>query len=94
MVRNLEKDFVKTIKAKKKIALIKKEKLKLAKYIKTLDNFEKCKKYGGPITSRCIKLLEQLDNSQLLLEIGYLRLTSSPHIRQMRRVRQNKKYVM
>ena len=96
MVRKLEKDFVETVKATKKIALIKKEKMKLEKSRKTLETLEKCKKHGGPMTPGCIKLLEQLDNSQLLLEIGYLRLTStsSPHIRQMRRVRQNQKYVM
>ena len=49
MVRKFEKDFVKTVKSKKKTALIKKEKLKLEKNIKILDIFEKCKKYYGLI---------------------------------------------
>ena len=93
-VRKLEKDFVETVKATKKIALIKKEKLKLEKTRKTFNTLEQCKKHGGPITPGCIELLEQLNNMQLLLEIGYLRLTTSPNIRQMRRVKQNDKFIM
>ena len=93
-VRKLEKDFIQTVKVTKKIALVKKEKLKLEKTRKTMDALEKCKKHGGPITPGCIDLLEHLNNMQLLLEIGYLRLTTCPHIRQMRRLKQNEKYVM
>ena len=59
-----------------------------------LNTLEQCKEHGGPITPGCIELLEQLNDKQLILEIGYLRLTTCPNIRQMRRVKQNNKFIM
>jgi hypothetical protein len=92
-VRKLEKDFVETVKATKKIALIKKEKLKLEKARKTLNTLKQRKKHGGSITPGCIELLEQLNDKQLILEIGYLRFTTCPNIRQMKHVKQNNKFI-
>ena len=93
-VRKLEADFVATVKATKKIALVKKEKLKLEKALKTIKQLEMCKKHGGPITPNCVDILDSLDIEKLLAEISYLRLTTVPNVRQMKRVKVDGKYKM
>ena len=84
-VRKMQDDFIETIHTQKKIAIIKKEKLKKEKSLKTLQQMEICKKHGGPLTPNCIDILPGLNTEQLLAEVSFLRLTTAPHIRQMRR---------
>lgn len=86
-VRKLQKDFLATVHATKKIALVKKEKLRLEQALKLMKKLDVCKEHGGPVTPSCIELIDRLDNEQLLAEVGYLRLTTAPDIRQMRRVK-------
>lgn len=93
-VKKLQKDFLATIKATKKIALVKKEKLKLQQALKLLKKLDECKAHGGPVTPSCMDILEGLTNEQLLAEVGYLRLTTAPGIRQMRRVKDDGKLKM
>ena len=90
----MEADFIATVRATKKIALVKKEKLKLEKSLKTLNQLQICKEHGGPITPDCVDMLDKLDNKKLLAEISYLRLTTAPNVRQMKRVKVDGKFKM
>ncbi|KAK6194846.1 hypothetical protein SNE40_000386 [Patella caerulea] len=85
-VQQLEANFLAIVKETKKIALKKKEDLKQKKNTKVLQLLDSCKRHGGPITSSCLPLLRKLDERQLLLEVGYIRSTLDPSIRQKRRV--------
>ena len=67
-MKRLESDFLETVCAAKKTALLKKANKMLA----TLDS---CTKHGGPVTPDSVNLLADLDEKQLLLEVLYLRLT-------------------
>ena len=93
-VKKLQKDFLATVQATKKIALIKKEKLKLEQALKLMKKLDVCKSHGGPVTPSCIDILESLTYAQLLAEVGYLRQTTAPDIRQMRRVKVDGKHKM
>ena len=52
-----------------------------------LKQMEVCKKHGGPLTPNCMDILQGLNTEQLLAEVSFLRLTTAPHIRQMRRIK-------
>ena len=86
-VRKMEEDFLLTVKNSKHIALAKKEDLKQKKNQKSLVVLEKCKLYGGPMTPNNINILDTLSESELLLEVAYLRHTVAPDIHQRRRVK-------
>ncbi|ESO93019.1 hypothetical protein LOTGIDRAFT_162043 [Lottia gigantea] len=86
-VKQLEEEFLSTVRASKDMALKKKEELKLKKNIKILQVLETCKRHGGPVTSSTIPLLERLDQRELLKEIFYLRNIVAPDIRQKKRVK-------
>ena len=90
--KQLQQDFLATICATKKIALLKKEKGKLEKKVKLFKKLDSCKEHGGPVTQNSVDLLDNLNSAQLLNEIGYLRMTTAPHIRQMKRVKVDGKY--
>ena len=92
--KQLERDFLSTVKASKEIALLKKQQLKLKKNRKTLDQLQACKAHGGPITKQSLDMIDELDEKQLISEIGYLRLTVAPEIRQMRRVKVGSRFKM
>jgi hypothetical protein len=85
--RKLEKDFIATVQAAKRLSIVKKEELKKLKNSKTMKVLDDCKKHGGPVTQSDIEILDSLSESQLLNEISYLRLTVAPNIRQKRRVK-------
>ena len=74
--------------------MVKKEKLKLEKSLKTINQLELCKQHGGPITPSCVELMGSLNNEQLLAEISYLRLTIAPNTRQMKRIKVDGRYKM
>ena len=84
-VRKLQYEFLETIETTKKIAIVKKEKLKAEKTLKIFKQIEICKKHGGPLTPECLDIVQSLNNEQLLSEVSLLRLTTAPNIRQMRR---------
>lgn len=86
-VKNLEEDFLATVKIANKLAQHKKQELKEKKTRKTLAVLEICKQHGGPITPTSLDLLSKLNGKQLLDEISYLRMTIAPDIRQKRRVK-------
>ena len=46
------------------------------------------------MTQNSVDLLDNLNSVQLLNEIGYLRMTTAPQIRQMKRVKVDGKYKM
>ena len=50
-----------------------------------MKQLETCKKHGGPLTPNCIDSVEHLNTCELLAEVSYLRSTTAPNIRQMRR---------
>ena len=82
----LQKAFIETVKLSKHLTLKKKETLKKhpEKTHKILDT---CRQHGGPLTISTIQNVQKLNEKQLLAEIGYLRHTTHPNIRQQRQVR-------
>jgi hypothetical protein len=48
---------------------------------------EKCKDHGGPLTPESIDKVDELDKTQLMAEVSYLKATISPNIRMKRRVK-------
>ncbi|KAK6168582.1 hypothetical protein SNE40_019783 [Patella caerulea] len=86
-VKNLEASFLETVKASNILALQKKEEMKKKKHERSLKLLETYKEHGGPITENTLNLLGELTERQLLAEVGYLRVTLAPDIRQKRRIR-------
>lgn len=86
-VKKLEKDFIETVKVACRLALLKKEQMKKKKLEKTLKLLDICKEHSGPMSPATIYLLNNLNEKKLLAEIGYLRVTIAPDIRQRRRVK-------
>jgi len=86
-VKKLEQEFIAKVKTSQQLALLKKQEAKKKKMSKVLLVLEECKKHGGPVTPISLDSLERLNESQLLKEIGYLRSTVAPDIRQKRRVK-------
>lgn len=85
--KKLHKDFLETVKAAKILAVQKKEAMKKKKSIRVIKLLESCKSHGGPVTPSSLGLLDQLKSKDLLLEVGYLRATIAPDIKQKRRIR-------
>ena len=83
--KKLESEFVAHVKYCQDQALKKKELLKKKKIHKTHQQLFQI--HGGPITPSTINRLKKLNEKQLLAEIGYLRATVAPDIRQKRRVK-------
>ena len=84
--KKLHKDFLETVKTSKKLALQKKEDLKKKKSVRIIKLLESCKEYGGPVTENSLGLLDTMNTKQLLVEIGYLRATVCPDVKQKRKV--------
>ena len=61
-VKQLEADFVATVNATKKIAILKKEQLKLKKTMKTFSQLDVCKEHWGPVSPNSLQLLDTLDS--------------------------------
>ena len=59
--------------------------------MKLLDT---CENHHGPVTQESILLVDTLIEKELISEIGYLRATAAPDIRQMRRVKVDGKFKM
>jgi len=78
----------------KKLALLKKEELKKNKTEKTMKILKECKLHGGPLTLDSLILLNELTETQLIDEIKFLRYTTAPNIKQMRRVKVDDVYKM
>ncbi|QQP51548.1 Hypothetical protein FKW44_012955, partial [Caligus rogercresseyi] len=93
-VRTVESNCLHTVKISKKIALIKKEQLKRKKVKRTMKLLDMCKGHQGPVTRDSRDLIERLTEKQLLSEIGYLRATLAPDIRQMRRIKVDGRFNM
>lgn len=85
--RQLEQDFLETIHAAKILALKKREEMKQKKMHRSISLLEKCKHHGGPVTPESISRLHQMTQKELLTEIGYIRATISPDIREKRRIK-------
>ena len=85
--KQLEKDFLETVKVTKQLSIMKKEELKKKKILRTQHILEMCKAHGGPVTVNSIGILEKLSEKQLINEISYIRITVAPEIRQKRRIR-------
>ena len=66
----------------KTLSLAEKEKKKKGKQAKALHLLEKCKIWEGPVTEKSLHTLDQLDESQLLVEVKYLRTSIAPNIRE------------
>ena len=83
----LQKAFLETVKLSKHLILKKKENLKKKHLEKTHKILDTCRQYGGPLTISTIQNVQKLNEKQLLAEIGYLRHTTYPNIRQQEQVR-------
>ena len=64
-----------------------KKELKKKKQARTSKLLDTCKDHGGPVTPKFLALVDSLNEKQLIAEIGYLRVTIAPNIRQMRRIK-------
>ena len=69
--KKFKKDFLATVYATKKIALVKREKLKLEQALNFMKNLDICKKTRWAVTLSCIDLIDRLDSGQLLAEVKY-----------------------
>jgi hypothetical protein len=69
-VKTLEKNFIITVKAMKKLAFNKKEELKILKRKRMLSLLDTCKKHGGPITESNIHKVNKLNQAQCVSEIS------------------------
>ena len=93
-VKQLQRQFMETIRSNKLLALEKKKQLKRDTAAKTLNLLEKCKIHGGPATLNSLTTLGHLSEGQLLTEISFLRHTTAPDIKQKRRIKVDGKYKM
>ena len=75
------------MKESRRLSLKKKEELKKKKQARVYKLIDECKKHGGPLTVTSLSLVNILTSDQLISEISYLRATTSPNIRQQRRVK-------
>lgn len=86
-VREMQKDFLSNVKASVRLSLTKNEELKKKRNARQLKLLEKCEEHGGPLTPQSMDELDNLEKSQVLAEISYLKATISPNIRMKRRVK-------
>ena len=89
-VRKMGKDYLEKVKAAEKIALKMKAEAKQKKLRRSLKLLETVKLHGGPITEQELDSLDSLTVKQLLSEIGYLRATIAPDIKQKRKLSNGK----
>ncbi len=75
------------VKEAKKLSLRNKEAHKKKKFARILKLYDACKKHGDPTTETTITLIECLDSNQIVVEICYLRATTTPNIKQQRKVK-------
>ena len=78
--REIEANFLSTVKVTKKLALLKKEELKMKKAGKTLKILDECKLHGGPLTPNSLDHVNELTEKQLLVKSnssGALQLQTS-----------------
>jgi hypothetical protein len=86
-VKEIEANYLLTVKMSRRLAVAKKEELKKKKQARTSKLLDTCKDHGGPVTPKSLALVDSLNEKQLIAEIGYLRVTIAPNIRQMRRIK-------
>ena len=86
-MKKLTKNFLAKVKESKELALRKKEELKRKKLVRIHKLLDSCKSHGGPLTETSISLVNCLTAEQLVSEICYLRATTTPNIRQQRRIK-------
>ena len=79
-------EYMEKVKAAEKLALRAKAAAKQKKLRRSLKLLESVKLHGGPITEQEIVKLDSLTDKQLLSEIGYLRATIAPDIKQKRKL--------
>ena len=92
LAKQLESNFIETVKFQTKLALLKKEDLKKKRAIRTLKLLETCN--GWTSHKEKFKQTKQINREGLLAEILYLRATVAPDIRQKRRVKTDGKLKM
>ena len=86
-VKALTLNFLRRVKEANQMSLRKKEELKKKKHIRINKLIDECKGHGGPLTASNISLVNVLTSDQLISEISFLRVTTSPNIRQQRRIK-------
>ena len=89
-IRRIGEEFLTKVEGMKQMALEEKKKKKVKKNERALKLLQECKAHGGPITVDDISKLEELNESQLLSEVRYLRVTVSPNIREKRKTADGK----
>lgn len=90
--REVEKEFLEKVQIARQLSVKKKEDLKKKKNANIMKALDTCKLHGGPISPSNLDILYRLNEKQLLVEIGFLRLTVAPCIRQKRRVQIGNKF--
>ena len=80
-VKEMEKRFYEKVRAVSELAIEARKKKKISKQEKMMENLERCKAYGGPLTASDIGRLEELTDEQVMAEAGYLKKTISPNLR-------------
>ena len=90
-VKAIAANYLQTVKMSKKWALLKKVELKSKKTQRTVKLLDTCENHHGPVTQESILLTDTLKEKELISEIGYLRATVATDIRQMRRMKVDRK---
>ena len=85
-VKKMGKEYLEKVKAAEKFALKVKAEAKQKKLRRSLKLLETVKTHGGPITEQDLDKLDSLTEKQLIAEIGYLRATIAPEIKQKRKL--------
>ena len=75
------------MKEARQLSLRKKEELKKKKQARIHKLIDTCKLHCGPVTETTISLINCLTSDQLVAEISYLRATTTPNIKQQRRIK-------
>ena len=85
-VREIGKNYLEKVKIAETLSLKAKSEAKKKKLRRSLKLLEVVKLHGGPVTEEDLDKINLLTDKQLLAEIGYLRVTIAPEIRQKRKL--------
>ena len=88
LVNEMALDWLKQIEESGRDLIAKRGEKKKKKIERSLKLLQLCKDHGGPLTSsqEDMQMMETLNEKQLLLEVGYIRCSLDPSIKQRRKV--------
>ena len=86
IVKGMQEEFLKKVRAAESLARIHKIKQKIKKNEKCLLLLDQVKLHGGPVSANDVDKLDNLSEADVLAEVRYLRQTLAPNIREKRKV--------